>query len=100
MKAGTYNLLIALLTALTVVVGMRMMGTLLISSLIIFPALSSMRVFSRFRSVTISSAIISVSCFFVGMMLSCVYSLPTGAGIVAVNLFVFIVFSAIGAIRN
>ena len=99
-KAGTYNLLIALLTALTVVVGMRMMGTLLISSLIIFPALSSMRVFSRFRSVTISSAIISVSCFFLGMMLSCVYSMPTGAGIVAVNLFVFIVFSAVGAVKQ
>ena len=99
-KAGGYNLLIALLTALTVVVGMRMMGTLLISSLIIFPALSSMRVFSRFKSVTISSAVISVSCFLVGMMLSCVYSLPTGAGIVAVNLLVFIAFSAIGAIRE
>jgi len=98
-KAGTYNMLIALLTALTVVVGMRMMGTLLISSLIIFPALSSMRVFSRFRTVTVCSAIISVSCFAVGMMLSCVYSLPTGAGIVAVNLLVFIVFSAIGAVR-
>ncbi len=99
-KAGSYNLLIALLTALTVVVGMRMMGTLLISSLIIFPALSSMRVFSRFKTVTISAAIISVSCFFVGMMLSCVYSLPTGAGIVAVNLVVFIAFSAIGAVRE
>ena len=99
-KAGGYNLLIALLTALTVVVGMRMMGTLLISSLIIFPALSSMRLFSRFRSVTISSAIISVVCFFVGMMLSCVYSLPTGAGIVAVNLVVFIVFSAIAAVKE
>ena len=99
-RAGSYNLLIALLTALTVVVGMRMMGTLLISSLIIFPALSSMRVFSRFRSVTICSAIISVACFLAGMMLSCVYSLPTGAGIVAVNLVVFIAFSAIGAARN
>ena len=99
-KAGGYNLLIALLTALTVVVGMRMMGTLLISSLIIFPALSSMRVFSRFKSVTISAALISVGCFFVGMMLSCVYSLPTGAGIVAVNLIVFIAFSAIGAVRE
>lgn len=99
-KAGGYNLLIALLTALTVVVGMRMMGTLLISSLIIFPALSAMRVFSRFRSVTVCAAIISVSCFFVGMMLSCVYSLPTGAGIVAVNLFVFILFSAIGTVRQ
>ncbi len=99
-KAGGYNLLIALLTALTVVVGMRMMGTLLISSLIIFPALSSMRVFSRFRSVTLCAAIISVTCFLVGMMLSCVFSLPTGAGIVAVNLVVFIVFSAIGAVKG
>ena len=99
-KAGSYNLLIALLTALTVVVGMRMMGTLLISSLIIFPALSSMRVFSRFRAVTICSAVISVACFFVGMLLSCVYSLPTGAGIVAVNLVVFVGFSAVGAVRQ
>ena len=99
MKAGLYNMLIAMLTAVTVVIGMRMMGTLLISSLIIFPALSSMRVFSRFRTVVISSAAISVGCFLVGLMLSCVYSLPTGAGIVAVNLFVFILFSAIGAVR-
>ena len=98
-KAGAYNMLIALLTALTVVVGMRMMGTLLISSLIIFPALSSMRLFSRFKAVTVCSAVVSVTCFAVGMLLSCVCSLPTGAGIVAVNLFVFILFSAIGAVR-
>ena len=98
-KAGAYNMLIALLTALTVVVGMRMMGTLLISSLIIFPALSAMRLFSRFKAVTVCAAIVSVACFAVGMLLSCVYSLPTGAGIVAVNLFVFILFSAIGAVR-
>ena len=97
MKAGLYNMLIALLTAVTVVIGMRMMGTLLISSLIIFPALSSMRVFSNFRAVTVSAALISVGCFLVGMMLSCVYSIPTGAGIVGVNLLVFLVFSAIGA---
>ena len=98
-SAGRYNLLIALLTALTVVVGMRMMGTLLISSLIIFPALSSMRLFSRFLTVTVSSAVISVACFVAGMVLSCVYSLPTGACIVAVNLLVFVVFSAIRAAR-
>ncbi len=98
-KAGSYNMLIALLTALTVVVGMRMMGTLLISSLIIFPALSSMRLFSHFKAVTVCSAVVSVVCFAVGMLLSCVYSLPTGAGIVAVNLFVFILFSAIGSVR-
>ena len=100
MKAGVYNMLIASLTAVTVVIGMRLMGTLLISSLIIFPALSSMRVFSRFRSVTICSAIISVACFFLGMMLSCVYAMPTGACIVAVNLLVFMVFSAIGTARE
>ena len=100
MKAGLYNMLIAMLTAVTVVVGMRMMGTLLISSLIIFPALSSMRVFSRFRSVTVSAAIISVVCFVVGMMMSCVCSLPTGACIVGVNLIVFMVFSVIGAVRG
>ena len=100
MKAGLYNMLIAMLTAITVVIGMRMMGTLLISSLIIFPALSSMRVFSRFRAVTVSSAIISVSCFIIGMMLSCVCSLPTGACIVGINLIVFMVFSVIGAVRG
>ena len=99
-KAGLFNMLIAMLTAMTVVVGMRMMGTMLISSLIIFPALSSMRVFSRFISVTISAAVISVACFVVGIMLSCVYSLPTGAAIVAVNLFVFLLFSAIGSLRQ
>ena len=100
MKARLYNMLIALLTAVTVVIGMRMMGTLLISSLIIFPALSAMRVFSNFRSVTVSAAIISVGCFLIGMMLSCVYSIPTGAGIVGVNLVVFLVFTCIGAARE
>lgn len=100
MKAGLYNMLIAMLTAVTVVIGMRMMGTLLISSLIIFPALSSMRVFSRFRAVTVCSAIVSVVCFFVGMMLSCICSLPTGACIVGINLVVFMVFSVVGAMRG
>ena len=65
-KAGSYNMLLAVLTAITVVLGMRMMGALLISSLIIFPALSSMRLFSRFRAVTICSAVVSVACFAVG----------------------------------
>ena len=99
-RARLYNRLIALLTAVTVVIGMRMMGTLLISSLIIFPALSAMRVFDNFRAVTVSAAVISVSCFLVGMMLSCVYSIPTGAGIVGVNLVVFLVFSCVGVARE
>lgn len=99
MNTSVYNLLIAVLTAVTIVVGMRIMGTMLISSLIIFPALSSMRVFSRFRAVVISSAIVSVTCFAAGIMLSCLFSLPAGAGIVAVNLVAFLIFSLIGALR-
>lgn len=98
-NTGMYNLLIAVLTAITIVVGMRIMGTMLISSLIIFPALSSMRVFSRFRAVVISSAIVSVVCFAVGIMLSCLFALPAGAGIVAVNLVAFLTFSLIGSLR-
>ena len=86
-------------TAVTIVVGMRIMGTMLISSLIIFPALTSMRVFSRFRAVVISSAIVSVTCFAMGIMLSCLFSMPAGAGIVAVNLVAFLIFSLIGAVR-
>ena len=100
LKTGVFNMLTALLTAVTVVIGMRMMGTLLISSLIIFPALSAMRVFSNFRQVTVSAAAISVGCFLIGMMLSCVYSLPTGAGIVGVNLLVFMICVAIGAAKG
>ena len=100
LNAGLYNLLIAVLTAVTIVVGMRIMGTMLISSLIIFPALTSMRVFSRFRAVVICSAIVSIVCLTVGIMLSCVLSLPAGAGIVAVNLAAFLIFSLIGALRK
>ena len=99
-KAGLYNTMIAVLTAVTIVLGMRMMGALLISSLIIFPALTSMRVFSRFRTVVISSAIVSVVCLSAGIMLSCLTSLPAGAGIVAVNLAAFVLFSLIGALRG
>ncbi len=90
-----YNALTALLTAVTIVVGMRMMGALLISSLVIFPALTSMRVFGSFKGVVISSAILSVVWFFVGIVASFVFSIPTGASVVVVNLFAFLVFSAI-----
>jgi len=97
-KAGVYNMLIALLTAVTIVVGMRIMGSLLISSLIIFPALSSMRIFRSFRSVIITSAIISVICFFWGTAASYVFDTPAGASIVAVNLLVFLLCCLIGLI--
>lgn len=98
LKSGRYTNLIAILTAVVIVVGMRMMGTLLISSIIIFPALIAMRVFKSFKSVVISSGIISVICFLVGMFLSYSYNISTGAMIVIVNLVVFILFVIIGKI--
>ena len=82
-KAEGYNMLLAILTAITVVLGMRMMGALLISSLIIFPALSAMRVFRSFRSVTVCSAVLSVVCFTLGMTLSYALETPSGASVVA-----------------
>lgn len=99
-KVNTYNMLIALLTALTIVIGMRMMGSMLISSLIIFPALSSMRVFKSFRGVIISSGIISVTAFLIGMGISYQLDAPGGASIVCVNIAVFAVFSLVGAITQ
>ena len=97
-KAELYNMLIALLTAITIVIGMRLMGALLISSLIIFPSLTSMRIFKSFKSVVISSAVLSVICFLVGIVISYVYSTPAGASVVSVNITAFIIFSATGLI--
>lgn len=97
-RVGLYNMLIALLTALTIVIGMRMMGSMLISSLIIFPALCSMRVFRSFKAVTVCSAVISVATFVAGMIISYELDTPSGASIVCVNIAVFAVFSAVGMI--
>jgi uncharacterized membrane protein YcgQ (UPF0703/DUF1980 family) len=91
-KAGMYNMLIAFLTAITIVLGMRMMGAMLISSLIIFPALSSMRIFKTWKRVTICSAIISIACFFIGVVISYIYATPTGASVVMINVLVFLLF--------
>jgi len=99
-RAGLYNLLIALLTAVTIVLGMRLMGALLISSLIIFPALTSMRVFKSFRSVVISSAVLSVLCFLIGIVVSYVYATPAGASIVCVNILAFLMFSILSLFLN
>ena len=93
-------MLIAFLTAITIVVGMRLMGALLISSLIIFPALTSMRVCKSFKTVIVSSAIISIVCFFFGMVASYVFSTPAGASIVAVNLVAFLIFTVIGKVTK
>jgi len=80
-----YQFLISFLTALTVVLGMRMMGTLLISSLIILPAVTARRLVSSFRALVVTSACISLVCFAAGLALSFVWNLPTGASIVSVN---------------
>ena len=95
-NVSSYNMIIAFLTAITIVLGMRMMGVMLISSLIIFPALSSMRIFKSFRLVVISSAVISVICFILGMILSYQYSIPVGASVVVVNLSVLVLCSLVG----
>ena len=99
-KVERYNVVIAVLTAVTIVLGMRMMGAMLISSLIIFPALTSMRVFKSFHGVVVSAGILSVICFFAGMVLSYVYSTPAGASVVVVNLCFFLVFSAVQMLRQ
>lgn len=98
--ANVYNMLIALLTAMTIVIGMRLMGSMLISSLIIFPALCSMRVFKSFKSVTICSGIISIVTFLEGMIISYVAETPCGASIVCVNTLTFLVFFVIGKIKK
>ena len=95
-RAGSYNMLLAVLTAITVVLGMRMMGALLISSLIIFPALSAMRVCRSFRAVILCAAAISVLCFLGGAVASYFLETPTGASIVVANLLCFAGFSLAG----
>ncbi len=99
-NVNLYNMMIALLTAITIVIGMRLMGSMLISSLIIFPALCSMRVFKSFLSVTVSSAVISVVTFIIGMFISYTANTPCGASIVCVNIVVFGVFFAIGSVMT
>lgn len=89
-RTGFYNMLIALLTAVTIVVGMRLMGAMLISALVIFPALTAMRICKRFKTVIVCSAVISLFSFFVGMVFSYLWNWPTGASVVVVNLALFL----------
>jgi zinc transport system permease protein len=99
-KTNLYNMLVALLTAVTVVLGMRIMGTLLISSLIIFPSLSAMRICKRFITVILCSAVISLFCFAVGIVVSYLKSTPTGASIVIANILLFFVLSLVEKLRE
>ncbi|MCL2618533.1 MAG: metal ABC transporter permease [Defluviitaleaceae bacterium] len=95
-----YKSMLAILTAVTVVVGMRMMGALLIASLTLFPAISAMRVCKRFLTVVITAAVVGVVCFFVGMVFSFWYDLPPGSSVVAVNLAAFLLFCGVSFIRR
>lgn len=95
-----YNTLLAVLTAVTVVLGMRMMGALLISSLIIFPALSAMRLCKSFKAVVLTSAVISVLCFVIGVIASYFLETPTGASIVAVDLLAYALAALIGRLHK
>lgn len=99
-KVGLYNTLLSVLTALTIVLGMRMMGAMLISSLVIFPALTAMRLFKSFRGVVVCAAVTSVCCFCAGLMASWTLSTPVGASVVAANLALFLLSCAAGWLRR
>ena len=99
-KANVYNLIIAVVTAVIIVLAMNLVGSLLISALIIFPALSSMRVFKSFKSVTISSAIVSVVCTATGILVSILAGTPVGPTIVVADIAVFLIFLLVGFILS
>jgi len=103
-KAGLYNLLIAIIVAVIIVLAMNLVGSLLISALVIFPALSAMRIFKSFRSVTICSAALSVACSLIGILASILAGTPVGSTIVAVQISAFgltwIIGTVIGGVRK
>lgn len=100
LNVDRYNTLLAILTALTIVLGMRMMGAMLISSLVIFPALTAMRLFRSFRGVVLCAGVTSVGCFCVGLTASFALSTPVGASVVAANLALFLLSCLLSALRR
>lgn len=99
-RTGAYNLLIAVVIAVIIVLAMNLVGSLLISALVVFPALSAMRIFRSFRAVTIFSAILSVACAFAGMVISLFAGVPVGSTIVAVDVAAFAACCLIGFARK
>jgi zinc transport system permease protein len=99
-NAGAYNLIIAVITAVIIVLAMNLVGSLLISALVIFPALSAMKLFKSFKSVTICSAVLSVICALSGMMISILAGTPVGSTIVAADAIVFGVCCIIGMVKK
>ena len=100
LRVERYNGLLAILTALTIVLGMRMMGAMLISSLVIFPALTAMRLFRSFRGVVLCAAVTSVACFCAGLTVSFACSTPVGATVVAANLTLFLLACGCALLRR
>ena len=99
-RAGLYNLLIAVVVAVIIVLAMNLVGSLLISALVIFPALSAMRIFKSFRSVTVCSAVVSVCCAALGLLVSIIAGTPVGPTIVAADILVFAAFCLCGAVQK
>lgn len=99
-NAGLFNLMIAIVTAIIIVLAMNLVGSLLISALIIFPALSAMRVLTKFKGVVIYASIISVVCAVVGMLISILQSTPVGSTIVIVNIVCFLINYIIGLVKR
>ncbi|MGX8693058.1 MAG: metal ABC transporter permease [Clostridia bacterium] len=100
LPAAAYNLLIAVIVAVIIVLAMNLVGSLLISALVIFPALSAMRLFQSFRAVTICSAILSVVCAFSGIVISILAETPVGSTVVAVDILAFGLFCLIGKLKK
>jgi len=97
-KTDSFGVALAILTGVTIVVGMKMMGSIMISALIIFPPLTAMRITKSFKLTVVLSAIISVVCFIVGFFAACLWSLQTGAAVVGVELVCFILVCAVSAV--
>ncbi|MER2183421.1 MAG: metal ABC transporter permease [Clostridia bacterium] len=99
-KAEAYNLLIAVVIAVIIVLAMNLVGSLLISALIIFPAMSAMRLFRSFRGVTVCSAVLSVICSLLGILISILWGTPVGSTIVAVDIGAFLIFCLIAKVQG
>lgn len=99
LRADLFNMLLALLTAITVVLGMRMMGAMLISSLILFPAITAMRLSKSYHRVILWATVVSVVCFLLGLIGSYLYNTPTGASVVVMNIVAFFLFSTVEKVR-
>ena len=97
---GAYNLLVAVIIAVIIVLAINLVGSLLISALVIFPALSAMRLFKSFKSVTVCAALVSVICSTLGILISILAGTPVGSTIVVVDIFVFLLFSLTGKIMG